>query len=290
MGRVLSDDRLSRFATDGFLFPVLVMSRSEAADLRQQFEAFDDGPEAGADGSKLHRYYKFKTHLLFDWADAIVHNARLLDAVEDIIGPDILVWSTGVFDKPPRSPNRIPWHQDGIYAGFKGGRVVRAWVALTPARVSNGTMKYLPGSHRRGLLRHEDAIGETGAGSLATRGEHIVDELDTRDQVHVEVQAGEASLHHFAIVHSSEPNESDERRLSIAATFMSPDTRPMRGADCALLVRGDDGYGHWNLERRMLGGFDARDRAQHAASMAMRNRVFFGGADALPAGVVINAD
>jgi len=290
MGRVLTESMLSRFEADGFLFPVPIMSRTQAADLRRRFEAFDDGPEAGTDGSKLHRYYKFKTHLLFDWADAIIHNARLLDAVEDIVGPDILVWSTGVFDKPPQSPNRIPWHQDGIYAGFEGGRVVRAWVALSPARISNGTMKYLPASHRRGLLRHEDAIAETSAGSLATRGEHIVDELDTRNQVHVEVEAGEASLHHFAIVHGSEPNESGERRLSIAATFMSPDTRPMYGADCALLVRGHDEHGHWNLEHRMMGGLCAQDRAQHAASMAMRNRVFFGGADMLPPGVVIDAD
>jgi len=284
MPKALSEAQLENYRAEGYAFPVRVMPRERALAIRAEFAAFDASDAANAVESKLHQLYRFKAHLLFAWTAEVVNNRRLLDAVEDVIGPDILLWAAGIFAKPAGTGAPIPWHQDHTYAGFDDAdRSVRAWCALGPATMASGAMRYLPGSHTLGDLPHADSVAE---GNLVMRGERIAVPLDETTAVPVEIDAGELTLHHLRLAHSSGPNTSDELRASLAMTFMAPEVRPLSRHDTAMLVRGRDRYGHWELEtHRPRADFEPAGIAAHARAMAIRNRNFYRGAESLPPGV-----
>ena len=190
MGEALSAAALRQYERDGFYFPCRVLSPAAADDLRQRFEDFDASDAAAAYPDRHHDLYLFKPHLLFTWADAIVHDPAVLDVAEDIVGPDILCWSAGLFRKPPNSPDYVSWHQDGTHYRLDDPRrVVRVWVALTPTHAANGTMVFAPGTHRLGQLGHRDTSQADGQ---LSRGETIDLDIDPGTVVPVELAPGEA--------------------------------------------------------------------------------------------------
>ena len=155
MGRVLSDAQIRRYEDDGFVFPVPALTADEARAARDEIEAFE-----AATGKTLDYPEKSKSYLLFDWADRLVRHPRLLDAVEDLIGPDILVYHSTMWIKDPMTPQYILWHQDGTYFYLDPPLHVTAWVALSDAPLEAGPMHVIPGSHKRGQFRHRDDPGE----------------------------------------------------------------------------------------------------------------------------------
>lgn len=238
MPKVLSEDAIARYRREGNFFPIPILRENEVADLRGRLEAFE-----AAQGQPIQGGHRNKSHLLFKWLDDLIRDPRILDAVEDIIGPDILCWNTIFWIKEARSPSFVSWHQDLNYWGLDAKDLVTAWLALSPATVESGCMRVLPGSHARDMLPHADTFHED---NMLTRGQEIAVEIDEGQSVAMALAPGEMSIHNVRIAHASGPNSSDDRRIGISLHYMPTRSRQLAGDwDSAALVRGTDGYRHF---------------------------------------------
>src|SRR5262249_31655572 len=177
----------------------------------------------------------------------LVRHPRILDAVEDLYGPDILCWTTNFFIKEKADPAFVSWHQDSTYWGLSQPDVVTAWVAFTLANAGNGAMEVIPGSHKLDQIPHRDTFAKH---NLLTRGQEIAVEVDQSKAVRLDLEPGEISLHHVRLVHGSPPNTSDERRIGFAIRYIPTYVRQLFGDDSASLVRGEDRYRYFELEPR----------------------------------------
>jgi ectoine hydroxylase-related dioxygenase (phytanoyl-CoA dioxygenase family) len=188
---------------------------------------------------------RHKAHLYLTWLDELVRLPAVLDAVGDIIGPDIMVYSTSFFTKEARDPAFVSWHQDAHYWGLDSGDVVTAWIALTESTTANGAMRVVPGTHLVDLP-HVDSFAEH---NMLSRGQEVAVDLAGRAFVELALRSGEMSMHHVGLVHGSEPNRSDRRRVGFAIRYMAPHVRQtLSAADGATLVRGTDRFGHFEHE------------------------------------------
>ena len=151
MPKRLSDTQTDAYARDGFTAPVPVLSEDEVTRFRAALEAFE-----AWQGKPLDFPERSKSYLLFDWADAITHHPNVLDAVEDLIGPDILVYHLTMHIKEPQTDVRVLWHQDDDYFHLDPPAHVTAWVALSAASEEAGCMRMIPGSYREGLVPHAE--------------------------------------------------------------------------------------------------------------------------------------
>ena len=168
------------------------------------------------------RGHNFKPHLLFPWVDEIVHAPEILDAVEDLIGPDIRLFHLSVWPKDPGTGTYVSWHQDATYFALDPICHVTAWVALTDAPVESGCMEVVPGSHRLGQLRHAD-MQDTD--NLLSRGQTLAAEVDRSRTAFMAVKAGQFSLHHTHLVHNSRPNRSTHRRVGLGISYIPTHAR-----------------------------------------------------------------
>jgi non-heme Fe2+,alpha-ketoglutarate-dependent halogenase len=242
MPKLLSAAQIAQFREQGYVHPIRVMSEADAAALRRRLEQFE-----AANGGPLRGDLRHKTHLLFAWLGDLVRHERILDAVEDLYGPDLLCWSTNFFIKEAASPSFVSWHQDSTYWGLSTPDVVTAWVAFTPATVANGAMQFIPGSHRLDQIPHRDTFASD---NLLTRGQEVMVDVDASTAVTIELAPGEMSLHHVRLVHGSPPNPSGDRRIGLAIRYIPTAVRPIAGADSATLVRGRDEHHHFEAEPR----------------------------------------
>jgi len=256
----LSPMQVAQYQRDGFLFPVDCLTPDEVRHFRGRLEAFER--EQGDTFGKLPDLVRSKSHLLFTWMDALVRHPRVLDAVESVIGPDILIYHLTSWLKEPGEPSHVSWHQDGTYFGLEPYEQITAWIALTDTTPEMGCVKIIPGSHAIGQRPHKDA---PSANNLLSRGQTIDHPLDFTSYVTMPLRAGQISLHHTHIVHSSDPNRTNERRIGIGVSYIPTHCRLMNDARVtAALVRGRDDYGHFELEPRPKGDFDDAARAAHA--------------------------
>jgi len=215
----------------------------------------------------LTRGHNFKPHLLFTWVDEIVHHPAVLDAVEDLIGPDIRLYHLSVWPKNAGDGAYVSWHQDATYFGLEPAVQVTAWVALTDASIEAGCMEVIPGSHTLGQLHHAEE-GETTK-NLLSRGQTITADVDKRRTEFMPVRAGQFSLHHTHLVHNSRPNLSADRRIGLGLSYIPTSVRcTSRTRVTAMLVRGTDRYGHFDDEPRPRVDFGAEERAFHADAVA----------------------
>lgn len=254
-----------RFARDGFLFPFRVLNREAAEAARWRvlslLNEHDEAPE-------LDNYLGYKANLVFRWVDDIVHEPRLLDAVEDLLGPNLLLWSCSLLIKPPRSRGRYTWHQDATYWGMEPPSAVSAWLALGDVGPENGGLRCLPGLHARGQLPHVNTFAED---VMLPRGQEIrnLDE-DTLDRaVDVKLASGEASFHHVFTPHASGPNRSGNHRIGLQTVFTPTSVRHRGERESAMLVRGRDDHGHFESEPRPHADLDGAARTAHRAAMSM---------------------
>jgi hypothetical protein len=240
MSQVLTAEERERYHRDGILFPIPALFPGEVARFRAAFEDL-----AARLGGRPLAQQLSQTHLYLPWAYELATRPAVLDAVEDVLGPDILVWTVSIFAKYPRDPGYISWHQDGTYWGLDSPQVTTAWVALTDSTVENGCMRVVPGSHRNPILPHRDTYA---ADNRLSRGQEVQVEVDEKDAVDVTLQAGQMSLHHVNIIHGSNPNPSDRSRIGFAIRFTTPKTRQIEGEPpTAVLARGHDDYHHFEL-------------------------------------------
>ncbi len=242
MRPLLTTEQIEEYARKGFLHPIDALGPDEAALHYRQYDRvaqlFGGSPKA-VQMSQIHRFY--------DWAWQLAAHPAVLGAVESVLGPDILLWSASVFPKSAHDPGYVTMHQDGTYWGLEGGAVTTAWIALTDSTRENGCMRLLPGSHRRAIQPHTDTYA---ADNLLTRGQVIQADYDETDVVDVELRAGQMSLHHVRAIHGSHCNRSSRPRIGFAIRYMTPDVKPVRAGESAVLVRGLDRHGNWELDNR----------------------------------------
>jgi len=237
-GRLGAAD-VERYRALGYHYPVRVMDTAQAAATLRKLEAHE------ARYGRLEGVMRHKAHLFLTWLDELVRLPAVLDAVGDILGPDILVYSSSFFTKEPHDPAYVSWHQDAHYWGLDSGDVVTAWIALTDSNTANGAMRVVPGTHLIDMP-HVDTFA---ANNMLSRGQEVAVDLAGRAWVELALQAGEMSLHHVGIVHGSEPNGSDGRRVGFAIRYMAPHVRQtLSAADGATLVRGTDRFNYFEHE------------------------------------------
>ena len=271
MNKLLSPEAVAQYNRDGFYFPVPVLTTDEAAEYRARLESHERKT-----GKPLQGNWRHKTHLLFTWADQLVRHPKILDAVEDVIGPDILCWTTNFFIKEASNPGFVSWHQDATYWGLEPDDVITAWVAFTDATPENGYMHFLPGSHRTEQLPHVDTFHKD---NLLSRGQEIAVEVDKSKGVGVALKAGEMSLHHIKLVHGSEPNRTNDRRIGLAIRYIPTYVRQTKVRDSAMLVRGTDKFHHFDTEPRPQQDLDEKALAAHADSVARQVKALYAGTE-----------
>jgi len=267
----LTTDEIARYRNDGFHFPVRVMSSEDAGAYRRRLEDHERATGAPIAGNMRH-----KVHLLFTWANDLARHPTILDAVEDLIGPDILCWSSTFFIKEARSPSFVSWHQDATYWGLSTDEVVTAWVAFADAPAESGAMRFWPGSHLRKQLEHRDTFDEN---NLLSRGQEIAVDVPEGAGVDVPLKAGEMSLHHVLLAHASGPNTTGDRRIGFALRYIPPHVRQLKVRDSATLVRGRDPFGNFDPEPAPKADLDAAAVATHREAVERSAKALYSGTD-----------
>ena len=232
---------VDQYSSNGFASPIRVMEESRAAELADRVQDLRK-----TDRLLAERALGTNCHLLFPWLHELTHLTKILDEVEKLIGPDILLWSASFFIKDPGSKSFVSWHQDSTYWGLKPLEIVTAWLAFTPSKTSNGCMRVIPGSHLRGQSAHKDTFSED---NLLSRGQEIDVDIHDEKVVDLILEPGEISLHHVRIFHGSNSNVSNSVRIGFAMRYIPAHTIQEGGRTFAELVRGDDCYSNFDTPR-----------------------------------------
>ena len=229
---MLSTEQIKGYERDGIVFPVSVLSESEVAYFRANVEELLDENE----GQALRQL-----HFEQRWAYDLGLHPRVLDAVEGILGPNLLVHTTLVFYKPAQNSSFVSWHQDGLYPGLQAPRLTTAWIALTPSVPENGCLRVIPGSHREGILPHREEATEH---NLLRQGQ-TVENINEDEAVDVILQPGQMSLHHRDLIHASNPNQADYSRTGFVIRCITPEAQ--FNAHPVVAARGKADVGHFDL-------------------------------------------
>ena len=271
MPKKLTPEQMVSYDKDGYVDKIDIFTAAEVealvAELSEAEANFPDQLDAAG---------RNNAHYVLPVLDKITHDSRILDAVEDIIGPDILVVGTTLFIKEPETKGFVSWHQDARYIGLEPHNWVTGWVALGDVSLGNGCMQMIPGSHKAPLIEHVDTFGED---NILTRGQTVpdVDEASARP---VEMKAGQLSLHHPRIVHGSGPNLSQRRRLGFAIqSFIAPTVDQVIGKNWAQLARGEDRYGHHGKAARPHAPMIPKDIAFRDNVNNELSKIFYAGAE-----------
>ena len=237
MPKVLANEAIAQYQQEGFFSPLQVMSEGDTAALRCELETFEK-----SQGHPIEGFQRTKNHLLFKWVDDLMRNPRLLDAVEDLIGENILCWNTVFWIKEANSPSYVGWHQDLQYWGLDNDELVSVWFALSPANAKSGCMSVIPGSHKQ-QLGHRETYHED---NMLTRGQEIDIVVGDQPTVAMPLSPGQVSIHNVKCAHGSGPNTTDDRRIGLSLHYMPTHTKQLQAEwDSAALVRGKDLYNNF---------------------------------------------
>jgi non-haem Fe2+, alpha-ketoglutarate-dependent halogenase len=275
MTQALSPEVTARYRRDGVLFRLPAVGAADGRALLDKFEALE-----AREGGEITRRTNHKPHLLLSWLADLVRDARILDRVEGVIGPNIFCWSSDFFVKNPGDRKRVTWHQDSTYWGLSEPDIVTAWVALTPSTAESGCMRVVPGSHLMDQLPHRDTFAEQ---NMLTRGQEVQVEVEESQAVDVVLAQGEMSLHHVRLIHGSEPNNGTHRRIGFAIRYLPTYVRQLSGIpDSATLVRGKDEFGNFTHEPRPVRDFDPDAVSFHAKIYQAQMDILYAGAATRP--------
>jgi ectoine hydroxylase-related dioxygenase (phytanoyl-CoA dioxygenase family) len=278
MAKRLTKAQLRQYSKDGFLAALPLFAYREIKPFRRALEHYEAMQGSIPRQQVLMRLSYFKPHLLFPWLDAICHHPGILDPVESILGPDILIYSSSVIIKNVGDGSYTPWHQPAAFAPFTGGAQVRVLVALSDSNEAGGCVRVIPGSHRE-RLAHETAPDDPK--NLLFRRERIQGLIDDGKAARLLMQAGEMAVLDYQLANSSGPNQSNDRRIDYEITYVTPDSLPKDTGETATLARGTDSTGAWLHEPRPEASADPYAKpakaavAAHAAAMAVRWENFF---------------
>lgn len=272
MPKVLSRAQVEAFERDGFVSPVRAISAQRARYYRQCLEEF----EAGYPDHRLK--LDQKAHMICPWVDEMIHEAQILDATEDLIGANILCWGTSLRAKAADGKTFAGWHQDTAYSDIKPVVVIVA-LALSPARSENGCIRGIPGSHRGPLLPHKEAFKTN---SLLSREQYIDAEFNQSTAVDFVLDPGEIALFNNAIVHGSNPNFGNDRRILFLLEMIPTHAHQHSLRESAVLVRGHDHHGNFDVDPRPKEQMGAAELAAWQRAVEIQASVLFRGASRPP--------
>jgi ectoine hydroxylase-related dioxygenase (phytanoyl-CoA dioxygenase family) len=244
-GPVVTDQHLSEYEEMGFLHSLPILSDTEVNYYRAEIER-----TCQALGGRVTRLNEL--HLFFQWAWDLSTHPRLVDCLEQLMGPNILLTSTRLFYKHGQTTSYVGWHQDGITQRLEDGRAPAIWLGLTAATVENGCLRVVPRSHHFGLVHHDSSpdlpplpdaekrFDSWPQGELSGRIAQIPPNYDA--PFDLVMRAGEMSIHHPVILHGSNPNLSLEPRIGLSASYTVPEL--YRNPRPVVRVRGDGSSDH----------------------------------------------
>ena len=245
MGKRLSRTEIDAFHEHGFLPGIDVFGEEECDAFRSRVESFERArPDA------VEWAFDIKTNLLFDWVHDLSCHRRLLDLVEDLIGPDILLTNSIFRIKEPGSATHYGWHQDAARIRVEPGFVL-AFIAISEATPANGCLRVIPGSQRE--VQPFDLV------SYANRQVARVREVDERHAVDFVLAKGQVGLLHCNTIHGSGSNRSSRRRVGLINDYTPPSARQSTGMGSGQLVRGTDRWGHFAPEPVPAGTCTGKD-------------------------------
>lgn len=260
MPKTLSPEQVDQYHRDGYVSPVRVVSNEETADFRRQME---DSEAAG----DLRGIGQTKFYLRFPWVHKMATRPALLDAVEDLIGPNIMLYHNTVWFKEGSNGTYVSWHQDNTYFGHDPCDVLTAWVAITPTTIDNGCIQFLPRTQKLGQLDLKEP--DIHGGNMLSSGQTVDFDPTSAEPVPIELQPGECSLHHALLIHGSLPNNAPERRMGITFIYHPPQLGQLGDSrTSALLVRGEDPYGKFDHEQAPDEGDLAGNIARHEKAVS----------------------
>lgn len=262
------------YRRDGFVFPIEVLSEDEAnaarADLENAEAQYEDDP------ATLSMVRGYPDRLLPSF-DALIRHPKLLAVARALLGPDLLVWSGALFIKEANTTSYVSWHQDLTYWALDDVKEVTAWVALSPATVASGCMRFVPGSHTRQIVPHSDTFAED---NLLTRGQEIAVDVAESDAVDITLNTGQASFHHGHLFHSSGPNTTGDRRIGAAIRYITPDMKQRAGQKTLVAqVSGEDRFGHFTIAPPLSGRLAEAEFDLVRADAALKSRLLYDGAE-----------
>ncbi len=238
----LSPNQLKQYYNEGFVSPINIFSKDETKKIRNEIEFIEkEMPD------ELNKSGRYNAHLISPLLDEVTHNSKILDAVESLIGKNILVCGTTLFIKNPNEKGFVSYHQDAKYIGLEPFNWVTAWVAITDSNEKNGCMKVWSGSHKDNLKDHDQLFDE---GNLLTRGQTINNVPKDKIKPLI-LNAGQMSLHHPAVVHGSELNKSNDRRIGfVIQSYIGTNVKQILGKNSVQLARGIDKFNyHKKIDR-----------------------------------------
>ena len=232
----LTSNQLKQYEDEGFVSPIDIFSKEKAKEIRNEIELIEkDMPK------ELEKSGRYNAHLISPLLDEVTHNPKILNAVESLIGKNILVCSTTLFIKNPHEKGFVSYHQDAKYIGLEPHNWVTAWVAITDSNEENGCMKMWSGSHKDNLKDHDQMFNE---GNLLTRGQTI-NNVPKEKVKSLVLKAGQMSLHHPKVVHGSELNKSNDRRIGfVIQSYIGTNVKQVLGKNSVQLARGVDNFNY----------------------------------------------
>ena len=230
----LSPNQLKQYKDEGFVSPINIFSKEKAKKIRNEIELIEkDLPE------ELEKSGRYNAHLISPLLDEVTHYPKILDAVQSLIGEDILVCGTTLFIKNPNEKGFVSYHQDAKYIGLEPHNWVTAWVAITDSNEHNGCMRMWSGSHKDNLKQHNQKFNE---GNLLTRGQTIMN-VPKKETTPLILAAGQMSLHHPTTVHGSDLNKSNDRRIGfVIQSYIGTNVKQVLGKNSVQLARGEDKF------------------------------------------------
>jgi len=232
----LSPNQLKQYEDEGFVSPINIFSKEKAKEIRNEIEFIEkEMPE------ELEKSGRYNAHLISPLLDEVTHNTKILDAVQSLIGKDILICGTTLFIKNPNEKGFVSYHQDAKYIGLEPYNWVTAWVAITDSNEHNGCMRMWSGSHKDNLKEHDQKFNE---GNLLTRGQTVQNVPKNKTKPLI-LKAGQMSLHHPTTVHGSDLNKSDDRRIGfVIQSYIGANVKQVLGKNSVQIARGKDGFNY----------------------------------------------
>ena len=232
----LSSNQLKQYKKNGFVAPINIFTKEKAKEIREEIELIENKIP-----KELEKSGRYNAHLISPQLDEVTHNSKILDAVQSLIGENILVCGTTLFIKNPNEKGFVSYHQDAKYIGLEPYNWVTAWVAITDSNEENGCMRMWSGSHKNNLRDHDQKFNE---GNLLTRGQ-TVENVPKNKTIPLILKAGQISLHHPTVVHGSDLNKSNDRRIGfVIQSYIGTNVKQVIGKNSVQLARGIDKFNY----------------------------------------------
>ena len=267
----LSSNQLKQYKEEGFVSPINIFSKEKAKEIRNEIELIENKIPG-----ELEKSGRYNAHLISPLLDEVTHNSKILDAVQSLIGENILVCGTTLFIKNPNEKGFVSYHQDAKYIGLEPHNWVTAWVAITDSNEKNGCMRMWSGSHKDDLKEHDQKFNE---GNLLTRGQ-TVKNVQKEKTTPLILEAGQMSLHHPTVVHGSDLNESNDRRIGfVIQSYIGTNVKQVLGKNSVQLARGVDRFNYHEIIGRPKNLLDAKDIKLKKLENENLQKIFYKGSD-----------